>query len=313
MLNMGGPADLDGVQDYIYQLLADPDMVRFPASWLLQKPLAKLISVMRAPKVRKRYALIGGSSPIDRATADQAAALEGITQMPVSYAMRYTPPAVRDAVTALQSRGAERIVAITLYPQYSTVSTLSSIRDYKKAIGNSVPSRFVEQHFDEPKYIEALTELLRETLQNIDPGLKTHLLFTAHSIPEAYVKAGDPYPSQIEGTAALILAGIENPPPHSLAYQSQVGPVEWRGPTLEDELARLKADGVQQLVVHCLSFVSDNLETLWDLDHDFKSKCAEQGITAFHRVPTVNTNPVYIESLAALTRQAIESWERGDA
>lgn len=313
LLNMGGPYDLDGVEDYIYQLLADPDMVRLGWASGLREPLARFIARKRSPKVRKRYALIGGKSPINEATAEQAALLQKQLGLPVSYAMRYTPPPVAAALGELTAAGAQRLIVILLYPQYSTVSTLSSIKDFDRQNTRGIAHRFVDRHFSDPTYIAGMQSLLRKGLGELKPHVRSHLLFVAHSIPEAYVREGDPYTDEVEQTAALICAGVPEAPPHSLAYQSQVGPVRWRGPYLEEALKMLLEQGVQQLVVQPLSFVSECLETIFDLDYDFKEMCAKAGINAYHRIPTACSADWYISALAGLARNAISDWESGNA
>lgn len=313
LLNMGGPSGPADVEEYIYRLLADPDMIRMPLGFLLQRPLARMIARRRAPKVIKRYGLIGGGSPLGGITSEQTAALQAALHLPVAHAMRYTTPPVAAAVDELASAGVERPVVIPLYPQYSTVSTLSAIRDFERQANGRLDYRLIDRHYRDKQYLEAMREPLRETLRQLDPDLKPHILFVAHSIPEAYVRAGDPYAHETEETVRLIMSCVETAVLCSLAYSSRVGPVKWRGPSLEEELRRLADLNIRQLVVQPLSFVSENLETLFDLDIDFKESCAAAGITAFHRIPTLGTSPRYINSLAAMARTVIENWEQGHA
>jgi ferrochelatase len=313
LLNMGGPGSLEDVEEYIFNLLADPDMIKLPLSGLIQKPLARFIAKRRAPKVRKRYELIGGKSPIQEETAQQASLLHQQLGLPVSFAMRYTEPSVDEALAMLKHHKVSRLVVIPLYPQYSTVSTLSSIKDFKQNADGAVDYRIVERHYDDPAYVGAMQNVLGDVLKGTAQDLKTHLLFVAHSIPEAYIQQGDPYADEVERTVELICASVDHDLQHSLAYQSRVGPVKWRGPTLEEELEVLVAKGVEQLVVQPLSFVSENLETLFDLDIDFKGSCQQAGIKALHRVPTLGHAPQYIDTLAGIARRTIGSWERDDA
>ncbi len=308
LLNMGGPAGLDDVQDYIRQLLADPDMIRLPLARLWQAQFARLIAKRRAPKVIERYKLIGGGSPIGEATQRQAAALAKELCAPVDYAMRYTHPRVGQAL-AQAGAGSCRWIVIPLYPQYSTVSTLSSLKDLQRQAPENLAYRVVDRHFNDDAYLAALADKLAATLAQADPTLPTHLLFTAHSIPEAYIKRGDPYASEIERTATQVHARQARALPYTLAYQSRVGPVQWRGPALEEVLPGLVAHGVKQLVVQPLSFVSENLETLFDLDIAFKQQCRDAGITAYLRVPTVDESPRYIQALAGLARRVAAEWE----
>lgn len=313
LLNMGGPDNLDEVEDYIYQLLADPDMIRMPLAGLLQKPFARMVARRRSPKVRQRYGMIGGKSPIHAETTAQAALLSEVLKLPVGFAMRYTAPTADTAVAGLLRQGVARLVVIPLYPQYSGVSTLSAIKDFTARVGGRIDYRIIDRHFHDAGYIDAMSKALSAVLEQAEPGMKTHLLFAAHSIPEAYIRRGDPYAGEVEQTMALICRALAAEYPHSLAYQSRVGPVKWRGPTLDEELAKLVANGVEQIIVQPLSFVSENLETLFDLDIDFRESCQAAGIKSLLRVPTLSASPHYASALAGLARGVIDDWEGADA
>lgn len=313
LLNMGGPNSIDEVENYIYSLMADPLMIRIPLGAVLQKPFARMISRKRAPKVIKRYELIGGKSPIEDATRRQSEALSNASGLSVAFAMRYTPPSVSDALAILQNSGCTRLIVIPLYPQYSTVSTLSSIRDFENQIGDSFEYRIIDRHFNNPNYINAMRQLLLNAIGGVDLSLKTHILFAAHSIPEPYIRAGDPYADEVEETARAICNSPDVSLPYSLAYQSRVGPVKWRGPALDEELKSLLSQGIEQLIVQPLSFVSENLETLFDLDIDFKETCRAAGIRSYIRVNTPDNMPKYINAIADMTASAIEMWEAAGA
>lgn len=313
LLNMGGPNNLDEVQEYIYNLLADPLMIRIPMGAILQKPLARFIARKRAPKVRKRYELIGGRSPIDEATSRQAELLSTSLDLPVGYAMRYTQPRADTAVLSLQSRGVRRLIVLPLYPQYSTVSTLSSINDFIELNAGRLDYRIIDRHYNNPLYIRAMAQALNNAITEVDLSLKTSVLFAAHSIPESYIRSGDPYADEVGKTARSICDELKLELPHSLAYQSRVGPVKWRGPTLDEELEVIAGKGFEQLIVQPLSFVSENLETLFDLDIEFKESCEKAGIKQMHRIPTPGTSQPYIDALSDIVMKAISEWRKADA
>lgn len=313
LLNMGGPASLDAVEPYIASLLGDPDMVRLPLGGLFQQPFARMVARRRAPKVRERYGLIGGASPLEAATARQAELLAAELGLPVNYAMRYTPPRVAEVLARDGDPLAAHWVVIPLYPQYSTVSTLSALKDFGQQAPAGLRYTVVDRHFSAPGYISALKLRLGEALAECEPGLTTHIVFAAHSIPESYIRRGDPYADEIEATARLVRAGADDGYGATLGYQSRVGPVKWRGPTLSEVLARLRADGVEQLVVQPLSFVSENLETLYDLDIDFREECKAAGIRHYARARTVDDAPEYISALAELARGALADGGGRDA
>lgn len=305
LINMGGPSKLDEVEKYIRTLLSDPDMVRLPGGFFYQNLFAKIVSSRRAQKVKERYELIGGKSPILEETTRIAAKTEEFSESPVFAAMRYTAPSIPFALDKLALGGFEEVVAIPLFPQYSFSTTLSIEKELKRANKRSLNLRIVKNHFDNPRYIEAMTANLLYAMRRENSGLnETRVLFTAHSVPVSYTKNGDPYISQIERTAESIAAEAELTEGWSLAYQSQVGPAKWHGPALEEELARLASIGVKRLVVQPLSFATECLETLYDLDVVFKKQCAQAGIESFVRVPALAEGELYAQALAEIILNA---------
>ena len=309
LLNMGGPDSLDGIEDYLRELFSDRDMIRLPLGKLYQNSLARFIAARRAPKVRERYAAIGGGSPLAGITRRQAAALQRELGRPVDYGMRYSGPRTAKAVTGLSRAGIERLVVLPLYPQFSHTTTGSALAELDRC-GAGVPVTVIRDHHDDPGYIAAMAEGLRPYLEAW-PGWDTaRVLFVAHSLPLKYVRRGDSYVDQTRRTVALVARAAGMPDAGwRLAFSSRVGPVRWQGPSLEESLARLAAEATRHLVVVPVSFVAENLETLWDLDVVFREQCAAAGIPSFRRVSTLGDSPLYIEALARLARQAGEKKE----
>jgi len=306
LMNMGGPGSVEEIEPYLYRLFSDPYIIGLPA--FLRKPLAKLMASRRQANAAARYNRIGGKSPLLEETLAQARALENTLDLPVGVAMRYTRPFAADACRELEVKGVNRLLLLPLYPQYSYATTGSALEDFSKSSHWRKPYRIIETHYRHPLYIEAMTALLHLTLEKADPRLKTAVIFAAHSIPMKQVKAGDPYVDQVEATAAAIVA--ENSHfDHSLAYQSKLGPVAWQGPTLEEALQTLLAEKVEQVTVQPVSFVSENLETLYDLDIQFKDACRRAGIKNYLRVPAPGTDPKYIDALASLVKNEIQKTE----
>jgi ferrochelatase len=309
LLNMGGPERLKDIEGYLGELMADREMIRLPLGRFYQNRLARFIASRRAPLVRQRYAAIGGGSPLGEITRRQAVALSGKLGRPVSYAMRYTRPRTADALAELIGQGVRSLVALPLYPQYSRCTTGSALADLESLKGDC-PVAVVRDHHEEPGYIEALAENLRPLLADWPSHEDGRVLFVAHSLPLKYVRSGDPYVMQTRRTVELVarVVGLQDRQ-WRLGFSSRVGPVRWQGPTLEESLARFRAEQVRHLAVLPVSFVAENLETLWDLDIVFREQCAAAGIKSFRRAPAVGESPRYIETLARLARQAAAELE----
>ncbi|MFH1532143.1 MAG: ferrochelatase [Pseudomonadota bacterium] len=304
LTDMGGPASTEDIEAFLRALLGDPRILRMPFGFLLRPILARRIARTRTPMVAPRYAAIGGGSPLLEATLQLAAAVEGLLGNPVRVAMRYTAPRLAAALEDLGGSGLERVVVIPLYPQYSTSTTASTLDDLRRNAPSQPAVTVVDRHADRPGYLDVLSGLLAVTRAAAAEG--AHVLFTAHSVPESFTRAGDPYVSEIEATVTgiAIRAGLE-PRGHSLAFQS-VGPVgRWHGPAVGTALERLHGDGVRDLVVQPLSFVSENLETLWDLDIEMRRRCDTLGMSV-RRVPAPGTSPGYVALLADLASEAAE-------
>ncbi len=312
LINMGGPADLDGIEDYLFRLLSDPMLVRMPLPLFAQRIWARRIAHIRAGRVRPRYEAIGGSSPLLQHTFEQASALEKTLGIPVEVGMSYSPPFVSDAMQTLAGRGIRRVVALPLYPQYSGSTSGSALADARKcAAAAGVELLEIQSHHNNGGFASALSGMLLEYLPLKSEG-KTHVLFVAHSLPEKYIRQGDPYQTQLLETMQAVSVAIPDGVSHSIAYSSRMGPMRWLGPSVEEEIERLASENVETLVVQTLSFVSEHLETLYDLDME-AAGCARQfGIKNFIRVPAVGSHTEYISGLADAVRVTVEKGEAGN-
>jgi ferrochelatase len=313
VMNMGGPGSLDEVQPYVQRVLSDPRVVRLPlvghgnGGMFTQGLFAALVSRRRAGNVRERYASIGGRSPLLDETRELAGRLAHELGAPVEVAMRYSAPSASDAVAAL-ARGAlpRTVVGVSLYPQYSSATSASSIEDLRAALPPDVRLVLVERHHREPGFLDALAASAGEGLERAGEG--AHLLFTAHSVPVAYTKAGDPYVAEVEETVAAVASRLPSRGDggHSLAFQSAMRFGSWHGPSLEEELERLVAAGVTRLVVQPVTFASENLETRYDLDIAFERAAKARGIVRFIRQPTPGRSASYVEGLARQVCSALD-------
>jgi len=297
LLAMGGPSALDETETYLEAIFSDRAMVRMPVPASVQRRLARVIARRRGPETRRRYEAVGGKSPLLEETRKQADALERCAGWPVAVGMRHSSPGFGDGLAELRARGAVRIVAVPLFPQYSGATTGSALGELRR-ISRGMDVRVVTDHHAEGGYIEAVAARARAALRAGD-----HLLFAVHSLPRSQVRAGDPYVRQVEESARIVAERASVPARRwSLAFQSRVGPVRWQGPALDEELDRLTKTGARGLVVVPLSFVAENLETLFDLDIAFAKECRDRGIERFIRIPAVGVAPEYIEGLARLVR-----------
>jgi ferrochelatase len=317
LLNLGGPERLEDVRPFLYNLFADPEIIRLPLPWL-QKPLAWLIATMRHRRSRENYRQIGGGSPIRQITEQQAQALaQQLQQMGQSVriyvGMRYWHPFTEEAIAQIERDGVEKLVILPLYPQYSISTSGSSLRllERLRQAGTylaQIEHTVIPYWYQRPGYIEAMVDLIRQTLDNLPAPDHVHLLFSAHGVPRSYVeKDGDPYQEQIETGVALIIKALNRPNAYTLTYQSRVGPVEWLQPYTEDVIPELGAQGVRDLLVIPISFVSEHIETLQEIDMEYRELAHQSGIINFHRVPALNTHPRFIQDLAEAVVQASTS------
>ena len=308
LMNLGGPDSLDAVRPFLVNLFNDPAIIGVPS--VLRWPLARLIAWRRAPVAREIYARLGGRSPLLANTQEQAQALERV--LGAGYrcfvAMRYWRPYSTETVREVVEWGADEIVCLPLYPQFSMTTTASSLTSWKLAARQhrlDSPTRCVRSYPCEAGLIEALVRLIRPALDAAtSTGRSPRLLLTAHGLPMKIVRSGDPYPNQVEETAAAVVEALAWPGlDWRVCYQSRVGPLRWLEPATEDEIRRAGRERVP-LVVAPISFVSEHSETLVELDLDYRAVAEASGVPAYHRVATVGVEPGFIEALAALVQRA---------
>jgi ferrochelatase len=312
LLNLGGPETQADVQPFLYNLFADPELIRLPFPFL-QRAFAWAISTLRAEKSRRNYAAIGGGSPLRRITAEQARELQAHLvaegyDVPVYVAMRYWHPLIESVVQQIKSDGITRLVVLPLYPQYSISTTGSSFKLLDRLWAEDPELACIERcqicsWYDQPQYVQAMARGIREQLDGFAAPEGVHVLFSAHGIPESYVtEAGDPYQQEMEACVRLIWKQVGRPNDHTLSYQSRVGSVRWLQPYTERVILELGSQGVKQLLVVPISFVSEHIETLQEIDIEYRELAHRAGIADFRRVPALNTDPLFIAGLAALVR-----------
>lgn len=304
LLNMGGPENLEDVQPFLINLFSDRDIIRLGPSFL-QKYIARYIARKRAPKSRAIYAKIGGSSPLKRITQEQANALEQALnrdakkQYTVTVAMRYWPPYADEAVEEIMTKGVDEITALTLYPHYTRATTGSSISELNKSVARLAPQTrvsYIKEWPDQPSYIQALAENILGGLQEFN-GEPTTIVYSAHSLPTSFIKEGDPYVDHLQRT----IDGIESITRQQgkLCYQSRSGPVEWLSPSTPEMIEKLASQGCKNILMVPISFVSDHVETLYEIDIEYREKAQELGMQ-LKSSASLNTNPLFIKGLKEL-------------
>lgn len=307
LLNLGGPDSIQAVRPFLYNLFSDRMIIQLGPSFL-QKPIAGIISFFRSKKTEKYYKLIGGKSPILDITQAQANALENALNktgenniFKVFIGMRYWHPFIEDAVLEILQNKIKKIIALSLYPQYSITTSGSSfarLEEVSKQYGLQIDK--IEFWYNHPLYIDALVDVIRKGIESFIQNKgsysfsEVHVLFSAHSLPKKIIDAGDPYEKQISETINEITRRINIQ--WYLSYQSKSGPVEWLEPSTEDKLKELSHTGVKNLLVVPISFVSDHIETLYEIDILYKSLANELGIN-MKRADSLNTHPLFIEAL----------------
>jgi protoporphyrin/coproporphyrin ferrochelatase len=314
LLNLGGPDKLEDVRPFLYNLFADPEIIRLPSP-LLQAPLAWLISTLRAKKSQNNYKKIGGGSPLRRITEAQALAvqeqLRGMGKDATVYVgMRYWHPFTEEAVAQIKRDQIEELVILPLYPQFSISTSGSSFRvlermweadpELRKIKYTVVPSWGTF-----PAYMQAIANLIGRKIDETPNPEQAHVFFSAHGVPVSYVEeAGDPYQKEMEACTSGIMKTLGRSNPYTLAYQSRVGPVEWLQPYTDVAIEELAEKGVKELVVVPISFVSEHIETLEEIDIEYREIAEAAGIEVFARVPAPDTNPEFIQALVDLVVRA---------
>jgi len=317
LFNLGGPETLADVRPFLFNLFSDPEIVRLP-SRAMQKPLAWLISTARHKKSSGYYAQIGGGSPLRRITEEQAESLReelarrGV-EAKVYVGMRYWRPFTEEAIDQIVRDGVDSLILLPLYPQFSVSTTGSSFKDFdgladKRGGLQRIHRHYISRWHTHETYIKALAEQIAEEIEKFpDPDPRhVHLLFSAHSVPQSYIEHGDPYLRETEETVRLVSEKLGDLSPVHLSFQSKVGPVKWLEPSTDAKLRELAARGVEQVLAIPISFVSDHIETLYELDILYKKLADEIGVKNYRRVPALNCNPTFITALADLVCEMLK-------
>jgi protoporphyrin/coproporphyrin ferrochelatase len=317
LFNLGGPDTLADVEPFLINLFSDREIIELPGGPRLQPFFAWLIAKKRGPSVRENYRKIGGGSPQLRLTRAQGRAVEERLNARAGHfrsfiAMRYWKPSTEEALEAIEATGMTRIVTLTMYPHYSCATTGSSESELRRVLATPRwKGRFevsgVASYPDDPTYLDALADTVRKGLGGFSPHVRDRvvLLFSAHGLPKKFVDRGDPYVEHTMATRDGILARLNVPNRQVLGFQSRTGPVEWIGPGTDQVIKELGQEGVKEVLVVPLSFVSDHIETLYEVDMLFRDDAERAGIVDYRRTEALNTHPLFIEALAGLVERHV--------
>ena len=319
LFQLGGPDSLETVEPFLRNLFLDPDIIPLGPLNFIRGPLATYIAKKRSIPVAARYAMIGRRSPIGILTERQRVRLVQAVEPyldPVAVtAMRYWKPLTEDAVAALKkARRLDELVLLPLYPHYSYATTLSSLKEWRRVYGepdDALPERTIESFYDHPLYIEALEQNIGKCLRQFPDASHIHLIFSAHGIPLSLVEKGDPYPQHVTETFRLVneLGALRYPnwpKTQLLCFQSRVGPAKWLEPSFVDTLHKLGHEGVKEAMVVPISFVTEHIETLHEINIDGRADAKKAGMERFRMMPAVGDSPAFIGALRDLVLRAAE-------
>jgi len=309
LFNLGGPDGPEAVQPFLFNLFNDPAIINLPG--IVRTPLARLISRRRAPFAQGNYDLMGGGSPLLPETRKQAQALiEALgaklpgDEVKAFIAMRYWHPLTAETAADVAAFGPDEILLLPLYPQFSTTTTGSSVAAWNRAYRGRGRTRTLCCWPAGEAFVEAHARLIQAAYDKAGRPGPARLLFSAHGLPEAVIKAGDPYQKQVEATSAAVAARLGAGWDWKVTYQSRVGPLKWIGPNTEDEIRLAAAEGMA-IVITPIAFVSEHVETLVELDIEYGEVAHKAGCPAYIRVPALGTDPGFIEGLAEAAARAL--------
>ena len=306
-LNFGGPREATELAPFLTNLFDDV----LPGPRWFKRFLAPRLATSRAAKVRGNYEMIGWSPVVSSTIAQMDGVKARLGDIPVAAGMLFTPPSVDVAIADLRAQGADALVALALFPQFSLSTTSSAFDRVHAALKSApMPVRWIPAWHDHPGYIAAVASAVRAAAATLPGEGPIHLLFSPHGLPMSFVRRGDPYPEQVRETARRVVTALDWTDPVALGWQSRVGPVKWLAPSTEQMVDELAKDGAKRLLVVPVSFVGEHIETLHELDIELKAHAQAAGIQHFGRAATVGTDPVFLDGLADVVRSALKQFDQ---
>lgn len=307
LLNYGCPDTPEAVYHFLYNLFNDPAILPLP--WLVRPFLARRIAARRWREAAKNYQRIGGSPMlgiIEQQCQALQKALAPLGDVRVYAGMRYWHPFIHDTMATIRAWQPDHLLALPLFPHYCCATTGTVFGEVNRHAG-SLRHRltYVNDYGEHPMYLQAVTDTIVQTMLEHAATHDTVLLFSAHGVPQRLVDRGDPYVQHIEQCVAHLAQRFSQP--SVLSFQSRIGKAKWYGECTLDTVAALGQQGVRSLAVVPISFTSENVETLYELDIQVKQVALAHGIERYIRVPTVDVAPRYIAALAQLVRQSLRT------
>jgi len=318
LLNLGGPAHQDEVEPFLTRLFSDPTIVPLP----FQPTTGPLLAKLRLARVKQQYQSIGGGSPIRMWTEKQGEKLiQKLDDLcphtaPHHYyiGFRYVYPMIGDALKSMKKDGVKRAVAFSQYPQYScstTGSSLINLWQTLKEMGLNEQFKWsvIDRWYSNPIYVEAVAKKIKEGLAQFptEDQHKVIIVFSAHSLPIRVVNRGDPYPVEIAATLTQVMQSLNRSNPYTLTYQSRVGPVPWLSPSTEHAVRNYASRGVDNVLIVPISFTSDHIETLREIDIDLQHTAKKLGMKMLKRAPSLNDEPLFITAMADIVTKHLLS------
>lgn len=311
LFQLGGPDSIEAIEPFLYNLFQDPDIFKIPFG---QKLFAKIISNRRAPKVAEEYKLIGGRSPINEWTEKQRQLLEKelkseMEEVDVITAMRYWNPLTDVAAKKIEEGNYDKVVLLPLYPHYSISTIGSSFNEWdRKYKGDKSTLIYINDFYKNENYIKALNERIDETLLRFPEDVRdeVQIVFSAHGTPISMVKSGDPYSKQIQETVDLVMKARNNSHKSHLCFQSKVGPVKWLEPATDKMIEELAEKDKKHLLIVPISFVSDHVETEFELDIEYREDADKNGIENYIVMKGLNDSPTFITALKEISLNALK-------
>ena len=318
LMNLGGPQTLNDVGPFLQRMFLDRELIPLP----FQKRLGKFIATRRTPKVQKKYAEMGGGSPIYKWTTLQG---EGMVKLldelsprtaPHKFyiAFRYAEPMTETALKQMQADGVTRAIAFTQYPQWSCSTTGASMNElWREALRLNLRDAFawslIDRWHTHEAFIAAITKKVREGLAQFAPEERSNalLLFSAHSLPLSVIDRGDAYPQEVGATVQKVMECLGFSNEFLLAYQSDIKPLKWLGPSTEQVIRNLGEKKRKNVLVIPIAFTSDHIETLHELDIEYGELAHAVGVTGFKRAPSLNDDPSFIEAMARIVADHLRS------
>jgi len=317
LFQLGGPDSVEAVEPFLYNLFLDPDIIDFPGAFLARKFLARTIASRRSRPIGEHYKEIGGKSPINELTDLQARALERSLRSKghdarVLVAMRYWHPLTAEVVDALKKEPADEVILLPLYPQFSKATTFSSMNEWRRQtrlLGYGTAAHLICCYPNHPQYIEALVGNVNKSLEHFSDldAADIDLVFSAHGVPLDFIRKGDPYRMHVEETVRRTMqrGGWTNP--HTICYQSKVGPARWLEPSLTGTIRTLASSGRRNLLVIPVAFVTEHIETLHEINIEAREEAEHLGMNRFEMMPALNDHPLFIDCLADLVIRTLRT------